>query len=154
MLRALELPSADGLRDALYRGFTDLGNYALFNDVVPALDALDRARVTIGIVSNFEPWLDDLLAHLGVRERFAVRVISGIEGVEKPDPAIYRLALERAGVAASDVAFVGDNPEFDVDPAAALGMTPILIDRRERHPAFAGPRIRDLRELVSALEVL
>ena len=154
MLRALELPSADGLRDALYREFTDLGNYALFHDVVPALDALDRAQVTIGIVSNFESWLDDLLAHLGVRDRFAVRVISGLEGVEKPDPAIYRLALERAGVAATDAAFVGDNPEFDVEPAAALGMTPVLIDRRERHPAFAGPRIGDLRELVSALEAL
>ena len=37
-------------------------------------------------------------------------------------------------------AFVGDNPEFDVDPPAALGMFPVLIDRRGRHPSFArGP---------------
>jgi putative hydrolase of the HAD superfamily len=107
----------------------------------------------MGIVSNFEAWLDDLLARLGVRERFAVRVISGIEGLEKPDPAIYRLALERAGVEAADVAFVGDNPEFDVEPAAALGMTPILIDRRGRHPDFAGRVVTDLRDLVPVLEV-
>ena len=152
MLTALELPSRDGLRDVLYREFTDLRNYALFDDVPPALDALDRTGATLGIVSNYEVWLDDLLRHLGVRERFPVRVISGVEGIEKPDPAIYRLALDRAGVRAADAAFVGDNPEFDVEPAAALGMTPVLIDRRERHPAFDGVRITDLRDLARALE--
>jgi putative hydrolase of the HAD superfamily len=152
MLAALELPSEDGLRESLYREFTDLGNYALFDDVPPALDALDRTGATIGIVSNFEMWLEDLLGRLGVRDRFAVRVISGVEGIEKPDPAIYRLALDRAGVAAADAAFVGDNPEFDVEPAAAIGMTPVLIDRRGRHPAFTGLRITDLRQLAGALE--
>jgi len=83
-----------------------------------------------------------------------VVVISGREGMEKPDPAIYRLALERAGVAPEDAAFVGDNPEFDVHPPAALGMFPVLIDRRGRHEDFAGPgvRITDLADLASALE--
>jgi putative hydrolase of the HAD superfamily len=103
-------------------------------------------------VSNFEAWLEDLLGVLGVRERFPVRVISGVVGVEKPDPAIWRLAFERAGVAAHETAYVGDNPEFDVWPAAALGMTPILIDRRGRFPDHEGARIEDLRDLVAALE--
>ncbi len=152
MLRSLELPSADGLRDTLYEGFTDLGNYALFDDVTEPLDALAATGVTLGIVSNFEAWLDDLLAALGVRERFPVRVISGIDGMEKPDPRIYRLALARAGVTADEVAFVGDNPEFDVDPPAALGMFPVLIDRRERHPQHDGARVTDLRALPGVLE--
>ena len=153
MLRALELPSRDGLRDVLYREFTDLANYAMFDDVPPTLDALERAGVTIGIVSNFEAWLEDLLLRLGVRDRFPIRVISGVEGIEKPDPEIYRLALERAEVAAAEAAFVGDNPEFDVEPAAALGMTPVLIDRRGRHPDAGGLRVTDLRDLVATLEV-
>ena len=152
MLTALDLPRRDGLRDVLYREFTDLGNYAMFEDVPPALDALERTGATIGIVSNFEAWLEDLLERLGVRHRFPVRVISGLEGVEKPDPAIFRLALERAGVAATDVAFVGDNPELDVAPAAALDMTPVLIDRRGRHPNAPGLRVTDLRDLVATLE--
>ena len=152
MLRSLELPSADGLRDTLYEGFTDLGNYALFDDVTEPLDALAATGVTLGIVSNFEAWLDDLLAALGVRERFPVRVISGIDGMEKPDPRIYHLALARAGVTADEVAFVGDNPEFDVDPPAALGMFPVLIDRRERHPQHDGARVTDLRALPGVLE--
>jgi putative hydrolase of the HAD superfamily len=152
MLEALDLPAADGLRDLLYATFTDLANYALFDDVLPMLDALAPSGATAGIVSNFEAWLEELLGHLEVRERFPVRVISGIEGVEKPDPAIFRLALARAGVGPADAVYVGDNPEFDVDPAVALGMTAVLIDRRERFPDHDGPRIADLRDLAALLE--
>jgi HAD superfamily hydrolase (TIGR01549 family) len=153
MLDSLELPSSDGLRESLYGAFTDLGNYELFDDVPRALDELDSAGVTMGIVSNFEWWLEDLLAALGVRERFPVRVISGIEGVEKPGPRIYDLALERTGVPAEATAFVGDNPEFDIEPPAALGMFPVLLDRRDRHPRHDGTRITDLRALVDVLEL-
>ena len=152
MLEALALPSRDGLRDELYRTFTQRTNYALFEDVIPALDALAPSGAILGIVSNFESWLEDLLGELGVRDRFPVRAISGIEGVEKPDATIFLRALERAGVPAAQAAYVGDNPEFDVVPAAALGMTPVLIDRRGRFPTHDGLRIADLRELAAALE--
>jgi putative hydrolase of the HAD superfamily len=147
MLQELGLGGDTALRDTLYATFTDPSNYALFDDVKETIEALESASLTLGIVSNFEAWLDDLLETLGVRERFAVRVISGIEGVEKPDPAIFVRALERLGLDAADVVYVGDNPEFDVDPAAALGMTPVLIDRRGRSPDVACVRIGDLREL-------
>lgn len=152
MLEALELPSDDGLRDALFEAFTDRSNYALFDDVRPALERLASEGYALGLISNFEAWLDDLLADLGVRETFTVRVISGIEGVEKPDPRIYRLALERAGLEASETAYVGDNPEFDVDPPAALGMFPVLIDRRGRHADHVGARISDMAELAEVLD--
>ncbi|HEX6845099.1 MAG TPA: HAD-IA family hydrolase [Actinomycetota bacterium] len=153
MLESLSLPAQDGLRDTLYATFTDLGNYALFDDVVPALDALPPS-LTLGIVSNFEAWLEELLGALGVRERFPVRAISGIEGVEKPEPEIFLRALARAGVEPGEAVYVGDNPEFDVVPAAALGMTPVLIDRRERFPDHDGLRIGDLRDLPAVVGAL
>jgi FMN phosphatase YigB (HAD superfamily) len=152
MLATLDLPAADGLREALYRTFTDLRNYALFDDVLPALDALGPTGAVLGVVSNYEAWLEDLLTVLGVRERLPIRVISGVVGVEKPDPRIWELALDAAGVGAADAAYVGDNPEFDVWPAAALGMTPVLIDRRQRFPSHEGLRIDDLRDLPRVLE--
>ena len=151
MLGELELPAADGLRETLYEAFTNRSNYGLFDDVRPALDRLAAEGLVVGLVSNFEAWLDDLLGDLGVRDAFAIRVISGIEGVEKPDPAIFRLALDRAGMEPGDVAYVGDNPEFDVDPPAALGMFPVLIDRRDRYPDHAGARITHLDQLAGAL---
>jgi putative hydrolase of the HAD superfamily len=152
MLETLELPSGDGLRDTLYETFTDRANYALFDDVRPMLERLASEGYVLGLISNFEAWLDDLLIDLGVREMFTVRVISGVEGVEKPDPRIYRLALERADVEAGEAAYVGDNPEFDVGPPAGLGMFPVLIDRWERHTAHVGARITDMAELAEVLD--
>ena len=147
----LGIRNANGLIDTVYREFTDLANYALFDDVVPALDRLRDAGMKLGVVSNFEEWLERLLEQLGVRPYFDVRVISGIEGLEKPDPAIFRLAMARAGVTADRSAYVGDSPVFDVEPALALGMTPVLIDRRDRYPDAAGTRIHSLDELGGVL---
>ena len=86
-----------------------------------------------------------------MRSRFPVRAISGVEGVQKPDARLYQLGLERAGVPPSRTAFVGDNPYFDVDPPAALGMFPVLIDRKGRHEGFEGTRITSLTQLVGVL---
>jgi putative hydrolase of the HAD superfamily len=149
MLSELGIPDDGHLADVLYARFTDPANYALFDDVVPTLDELEAAGLVLAIVSNFEAWLEDLLGTLGVRDRFAVRVISGREGVEKPDLRIFQLALERLSLDPVDAMYVGDNPEFDVAPASTLGMTPVLIDRRDRFPDADTTRITDLRELPS-----
>jgi putative hydrolase of the HAD superfamily len=151
MLDELGLDGDTGLRDTLYATFTDPASYALFDDVEVTLEALASAALMLGIVSNFEAWLEDLLQSLGVRDAFAVRVISGIEGVEKPDPEIFRRALERLDVDPAEVLYVGDNPEFDVAPAAAVGMTPVLIDRRGRFPDETCIRIADLRQLAALI---
>ena len=154
MLGELGVPDGDGLASTLYREFTRMENYVLFDDVRPTIAALQGAGLLLGIVSNFEAWLEEWFGLHELIETFPVRVISGIEGIEKPDERIYRLALERAGVDATDAAYVGDNPEFDVDPPAALGMFPVLVDRRDRFPDHAGARVRDLRELPSILEAV
>ena len=151
MLDELGLGADDALRDRLYTTFTDPANYTLFDDVEPTLDALERLGLRLGIVSNFEAWLEDLLGKLGVRGRFPVRVISGEVGIEKPDPGIFALAIDRLGIDPADIVYVGDNPEFDVVPARAVGMTPVLIDRRERFPDADCIRITDLRALADTV---
>ncbi len=153
MLGELGVPHGDGLASTLYREFTRMENYVLFDDVRPALAALAGAGLLLGVVSNFEAWLEEWFGVHELVETFPVRVISGIEGVEKPDERIYRLALDRAGVAASESVYVGDNPEFDVDPPAALGMFPVLVDRRNRFPRHEGARVTDLRQLPTLLGV-
>jgi putative hydrolase of the HAD superfamily len=150
MLDELAVPD-DGLAVTLHGEFTRLENYVLFDDVRPTLEALRGAGLLLGIVSNFEAWLEDWFGIHDLIETFPVRVISGVEGIEKPDERIFRLALERAAVAPRESAYVGDNPEFDVDPPSALGMFPVLVDRRERFPDHAGARVTDLRELPALL---
>ncbi|HEY7659662.1 MAG TPA: HAD-IA family hydrolase [Actinomycetota bacterium] len=151
VLAELDIPNSNGLVDVVYAAFTDSSNYRLFDDVVPVIDRLGNEGLTLGIVSNFEVWLERLLDELGVRDAFDVCVISGVEGIEKPDPAIFRLAMDRAGVPPERSVYVGDNPRFDVDPARDAGMLPVLIDRRERFPDAPPPRIESLSALPAVL---
>ena len=154
MLGELRIPDHDGLTRTLHAEFTRMENYALFDDVRPALASLEEAGLVLGIVSNFEAWLEEWFGVHELVETFPVRVISGIEGVEKPDDRIYRLALERAGVEAVESVYVGDNPEFDVDPPTALGMFAVHVDRRGRFPDHPGTRITDLRQLPGVVEAV
>ncbi len=151
LLTELEVPFSEEMAATLYRTFTDVANYKLFDDAVPVLEKLRDAGLRLGLISNFEEWLERLLEHLDVTRFFGTRVISGIEGLEKPDPAIFRLALERLGVAAAESVYVGDNVTFDVEPAEAVGMTGVLIDRRGRNEDFRGTRIASLDELPGVL---
>jgi putative hydrolase of the HAD superfamily len=151
LLDAMGLHWSDELAARLYATFTDVSNYRLFDDVVVCLERLRADGYELGLISNFEEWLEMLLERLDVTRFFEVRVISGVEGVEKPDPRIFRLALDRAGVPAGESVYVGDNPAFDVEPARAVGMLGVLLDRRERFPEAEGIRITSLTQLHDVL---
>jgi putative hydrolase of the HAD superfamily len=140
------------LAGALYRSFSDPASYRLFQDSRPALEALAGRGLKLGIISNFEPWLEDVLRLEGVLELFSVLAISGVLGVAKPQPAIFQAALDKAGVGAAAAIHVGDHPDVDGAAAMAVGITPVLIDRFRRLPPEAGPRIRSLTELVELVD--
>lgn len=141
----------DGIRvaDALFAAFSDPAGYRLFDDVRPALEALAARGVKLGVVSNFEPWLEDVLALQGVDHLFAAVAISGKLGVAKPDPEIFQAALKEAGAEPEATVHVGDQLVNDVAAARAVGITPVLIDRFGRHPDPDGAhRVEDLPGLV------
>lgn len=143
----------DPLVEALYERFTDLASYRLHPDALPTLERLHKTDLLLGVISNFEEWLERLLEALEVSHFFDVRVISGVEGVEKPDTKIFRIALDRAGVAPENAVYVGDNPDFDVEAARSAGIFPVLIDRRGRHPDTDAVRITSLEDLPSAIGI-
>jgi putative hydrolase of the HAD superfamily len=137
------------LADALFEAFSDPAGYRLFDDVRPALDELAARGIKLGVVSNFEPWLEDILDLQGIGDRFAAVAISGKLGVAKPDPEIFKAALTEAGAEPGATVHVGDQPVNDVAAARAVGITPVLIDRYARHPETDGAhRVEDLLELV------
>jgi putative hydrolase of the HAD superfamily len=144
----------DGLElaDALRRTFSDPATWKLFADVRPALDALAGRGVKLGVVSNFEPWLEDVLALEGVDHLFAAVAISGKLGMAKPEPGIFLAALEQAGAAAAASVHVGDQPVLDVEGARAVGITPVLLDRFGREPEADSHRVESLAELVELLD--
>lgn len=68
-------------------------------------------------------------------------MFSGLEGVEKPDPKIYKIALERAGnIPPEKVLHIGDSMRKDYVPAKSVGMHALLLDR------FKTPDAQDWRK--------
>jgi putative hydrolase of the HAD superfamily len=116
---------------------------------------LMRARaagVRLGIVSNSEGALLALLERVGLAEHFETVVDSGLEGVRKPDPAIFRLALARMGIGPEGVLYAGDIPEVDVVGARAAGLDAVLIDTLDHYPSFQdAPRFNSVLALLEAL---
>jgi len=137
----------DELVGAMFATFSDPATYRLFPDVRPTLQALRAAGIRLGIISNFEPWLLDVLELEGVRHLFEAEAVSGVLGVAKPDPAIFYSALSAAGVEAGDAVHVGDSVPLDVEPAWAVGMAAVLVDRAGRAGPSKAPRLADLTGL-------
>jgi 5'-nucleotidase len=93
------------------------------------LEAL-RPRVRLGIVSNnVLSEQEDKLAQFGMRGLIDVLIVSAEEGVSKPEPAIFHVALERLGTAADATVMVGDNWASDVLGARKAGMRAVWLNR-------------------------
>lgn len=135
----------------LYERFSSFESYRLYDDVKTTLDALEGAGYRIGLISNFDSWLEEMLLEMEVGHIFDPSVISGQVGVEKPNPRIYRIAVERAGVAPGDCVHIGDSPRMDIEPAAEVGIIPVMLDRADRYPESRYARIRSLDELLPLL---
>ena len=150
-----ELNLDEMLAAELYRVFSDSRSYKLYDDVKPALEKIEALGLRLGLISNFEGWLEKLLVELEIHHVFDVSVISGLEGVEKPDPRIYRLALEKAGVHPQKSVHVGDSPRTDIEPARSAGMNVVLLDRLGRYEgATECPTISSLEELPTLISNL
>jgi putative hydrolase of the HAD superfamily len=145
-LEELDIDDSD-LATALLDRFSTSSTYLLFDDVLTTLRRLHEQGYRLGLISNFEQWLEERLIELEVGPLFDVTVISGFVKIEKPDPAIYELALQRARVEPARAVHVGDSMSNDVEPAVSVGMHAVLLDRAGRHPDSRVPRIESLEEL-------
>jgi putative hydrolase of the HAD superfamily len=121
------------------------------------LDALGRAGIPWGIVTNGAPSQLMKIRNLGIETRATCILVSEIAGVRKPDPAIFRAAADQLGVAPRDILFIGDNPEADIVGAAKAGMQTAWIRCGKDWPAaFAATppqhTVDSLHELVRLIE--
>jgi HAD superfamily hydrolase (TIGR01549 family) len=122
-------------------------------DGVP--DALDRLRalgLKLVVVSNSNGTLREKFRRLDLERRFDLVIDSHEVGVEKPNPRIFELAIERAGVKREAVVHVGDFYEIDVVGAHAAGIRAVLIDPAGLHVGKSCPRLESLRTLAEAIE--
>jgi putative hydrolase of the HAD superfamily len=107
-----------------------------------------KARgVPLGIVSNYGTHLLDLLPQLNIFDYFNFIIVSAIVGVTKPDPKIFEMAIEEAGVSPDQILYIGDNPVDDVQGANNVGIDALLINRPGREPGTAPLTIKSLLEI-------
>jgi HAD superfamily hydrolase (TIGR01509 family) len=116
-----------------------------------ALGRLRAAGFRLGVVSNSDGRAASALAACGLLEHFEVVVDSGEVGVEKPDPRIFALALDRMGLAPDDAIYVGDLYEVDVLGARAAGLDVVLLDPLGVHGDRDVIRARDVVEVADLL---
>jgi HAD superfamily hydrolase (TIGR01549 family) len=129
--------------------------YCLWEDVMegvrPSLARLRAGGLRLAAVSNANGTLQVLFDRLGFTPAFDVILDSQVEGVEKPDPRLFRLALERLGEPAEAALHVGDFYNVDVVGARAAGIRPILVDEAGLYPEADCPRVQSLAELAAHL---
>jgi HAD superfamily hydrolase (TIGR01549 family) len=96
-------------------------------DTHESLARLKAAGFRLGVVSNSDGRVEEALRAAGLVCYFDVIVDSTLAGVEKPDPAIFRPALDALGVLPEEAVYVGDLYDVDVAGARAAGMAAILF---------------------------
>ncbi len=123
--------------------------FRIFPDVIDGLEQLKMQGIRVAVISNWDTSLHRVLQCCGLAEKFELVLASLEEGVEKPDPGLFRIALGAMAVRPDEVLHVGDNPVDDLQGAWAAGMSALLIDRSQ--PPDFPRRISSLTQILEAI---
>ena len=121
-----------------------------FDDVLPALNAL-RGGYTMGLLSNGNTYPE----RCGLAGYFQFVVFAQEHGIQKPDPRLFEIAIERAGCTKRQLLHVGDSFQNDVTGAKRAGIKSVWLNRQcedkemKEQPDF---EISSLTELIEVLE--
>lgn len=122
------------------------GYFSPFDDAVRALEAVRNIGLPMIVVSNWDYSLHRMLGAHRLSPYFSHVFASLEEGVEKPDPKLFEIAVGALGLSASDVIHVGDHPADDYSGAISAGLGALLVDRSA--PRSSGYVISSLDEIV------
>jgi HAD superfamily hydrolase (TIGR01509 family) len=121
------------------------------DSVVPALEALRARGLQLVVVSNANGTLRAHMDRLDLTKRFDVVLDSADEGVEKPDPRFFQIALDRSGATPETTIHVGDLYYVDVMGARGAGLRGVLLDEADLRPDADCPRVTSLGQLVERI---
>jgi HAD superfamily hydrolase (TIGR01509 family) len=121
--------------------------------VSDALARLRRLGLQLVVVSNANGTVHAVFDRVGLSGLVDLVIDSHREGIEKPDPRLFHLALARAGARAETTAHVGDLYHVDVVGARAAGIRAVLLDPDGMYEGFDCARVRTLDELADQLQI-
>ena len=122
--------------------------FRAYPEVPGVLARLRAGGARLAVVSNWDVSLHDVLERTALRPLVDAVVISAELGVAKPDPAIFRAALDRLGAGPDGALHVGDSLEDDVAGARAAGLEAVLVARNGARAPEGVRAVRSLAELV------
>ena len=146
MMEALDLPGLD--HGAARRAMLGALEFTPYADALAGVADLRARGHRLVVVSNWDCSLPDWLGPTGLLELVDGVVTSADAGAAKPDPAVFRKALELAGVEGAGAVHVGDSLDNDVAGARALGIRAILV-QREGEPPPGVESVRALTEVAT-----
>ncbi len=146
-------PRFEDFFDEIFERFRGREFWRVYGDVEPALAELKRRGLKLGVISNFDSRLYGVLRACELDRFFDSVHVSTRAGAAKPDPAIFRAALNYHAVEAPQSWHVGDSLREDVEGAAAAGVNAVLLDRDDRFAENVPlTRITNLEQVVILLE--
>jgi putative hydrolase of the HAD superfamily len=142
--------------EEVFDAFGGPAYWTLYPETLGVLKGLKEQGYELGIVSNFDSRLFNVLRGLGLAELFDTVTISSLAHAAKPAPKIFRLALDKHAMEAEDAVHVGDSRRDDVEGARKAGLQAVLLERESQLTASASnvPTIRSLEQLPALLAAL
>ena len=130
-------------------------NWVAIDGVHTVLEQIRDRGVKLGLVSNFDESLPDILKRESLYGYFDSVVVSALVDIEKPDPRIMAVSCRELGVEAADALYVGDHP-FDVYCAKEAGLDVVWVSRKDekiprevgREPDFHIQAVADLLKVL------
>ena len=119
-----------------------------------ALEKIKARGLTMGVVSNADGRVEEILKKVGIAHYFSIIIDSHIEKVEKPDPEIFRRALNRLNLKAEETLYLGDFYSIDVIGARKAGLGAVLIDPANVWNSNDVPKISSLGDYAEFLSNL
>lgn len=141
---------------AIIREYDMHTSWRMYPDVLPTLQALHASgKYTLGAISDWSPALGTIFQHLRLNRYFDCLLVSSVTGHAKPSVVLYETALRRANAVADYAIHVGDSYTLDVLGARAVGITPVLLDRKRRvtQSQVDCLLIHSLHDLLALLEI-
>src|SRR5262249_46958294 len=115
------------------------------------LRALRARGLKLVVVSNANGRLRHLFDRIGLADLVDVLFDSFEEGVEKPDPRLFHIALEKSHARPETTLHVGDLYNVDVVGARAAGLHAMLVDIAGLYDGYDCPRVRSFAELPATI---
>jgi putative hydrolase of the HAD superfamily len=134
----------------LYDQFAKPDAWRVYEDVLPALDALASRGIRLAVISNWDERLRGLLRSLNLDRYFEVFTISCEVGFSKPSRVIFRQAAFELDLRPDAILHVGDSIEMDVEGAKMAGFHALQICRTADKPGDG--KMQSLAELPERIE--